>query len=291
MSVSTGIGLAVIAMLSWGIGDFLVQKSAKRLGGWETLFVITAFGTIILLPFVYKDIPALLNENISGIITLLCSAVFLLTAAMLQISSLKTGKISVLEPMLSLELIAASFLSFIVLGDVISAKQITTIVVLIIGLFLVSFRGKFFSTNYFIEKGVFVFALGAFLMGGADFFLGWGTRVTDPLMANFVLNITIATTTFIALMSQRRVGELVRDIRRNPALVLAMSITDNIAWIAYAFAMSLIPIAVATGLSESSIIVAVLLGIFMNKERLQRHQKVGVVIALLSAIVLAVISS
>lgn len=70
-----------------------------------------------------------------------------------------------------------------------------------------------------------------------------------------------------------------------------MSISDNIAWIGYAFAMTLIPIAIATGLSESSCIVAVLLGIFINKERLQTHQKVGLVIALTSAMVLAFITA
>jgi hypothetical protein len=34
-----GVGFAFIAMLCWGVGDFLIQKSARKLGDWETLFV------------------------------------------------------------------------------------------------------------------------------------------------------------------------------------------------------------------------------------------------------------
>jgi len=39
MSVSVGIGLAFVAMLCWGIGDFLIQKSTRRIGNTVTLFL------------------------------------------------------------------------------------------------------------------------------------------------------------------------------------------------------------------------------------------------------------
>lgn len=47
------------------------------------------------------------------------------------------------------------------------------------------------------------------------------------------------------------------------------------------------PIGVAVALSESYIIVAVLLGLAVNKEKFDVHQKLGLVVAVLSAIVLA----
>ena len=94
----------------------------------------------------------------------------------------------------------------------------------------------------------------------------------------------------IALISRGQLGRLFKDLARYPASVLVMAVSENIAWVAYAVAMSLIAIAVATGLSESSIIVAVLLGLFINKERLQRHQKIGLVAAIAAAILLAFVT-
>ena len=291
MTIEVGIGLAFVAMLCWGFGDFLIQRSARKLGDWETLFVITFFGVIVLLPFVYKNIGSLFVGSNTNLLILVSSALVLLCAALLNFEGFKRGKISVLEPLMSFEIPAAALLAFFFLGDEISWMQIFVIVVLIINLFLVSFRGKFLSKNFLLEKGVIIFMFGAILMGAADFLLGWGSRVTDPLMANFVLNVIMASVSFIFIVFRGGISKLISDVKKNPAQVLAMSITDNVAWIAYSFAMVLVPIAIATGLSESSIIIAVLLGLFVNKEKLQRHQKIGLVGAIVSAIVLAFITT
>jgi drug/metabolite transporter (DMT)-like permease len=51
--------------------------------------------------------------------------------------------------------------------------------------------------------------------------------------------------------------------------------------------MTLAPIAISVALSESYIIIAVLLGMFVNKERLRKHQIFGMIVAIISAILLA----
>jgi drug/metabolite transporter (DMT)-like permease len=55
--------------------------------------------------------------------------------------------------------------------------------------------------------------------------------------------------------------------------------------------MSLSPIAIVTALSESYIIIAVILGLSLNKEKIGKHQKVGLAIALISAITLSYFGS
>lgn len=277
-------------MLSWGIGDFLIQKSSRKLGDWETLFAITAFGALILVPFVYHRLGELFT-NPRDLYILLGSGVFLTAAAIFEIESFKRGKMAVVEPMLPFEIPAASVLAFLILGDAVTPLQLWLIVALIVGLFLISFRGRLFSRKFLAEKGVFIGFFGACLMGVADFFLGWGSRATDPIMANFVINIVMALFAGSYLLASGRAGKTWRDIKANRGLALAMSVSDNVAWLAYAFAMSVIPIAVATGLSESSCIIAVLLGLFVNKERLQGHQKFGLIVALASAITLAFVTS
>ena len=286
-----GIGLAIVAMLSWGIGDFLIQRSARKIGDWETLFVITAFGTLVLFPLVYRNIPQLFSEDLFGLAVLIGSGLLLTVASLCIFEAFKKGKLSILEPILSFEIPAASILAFVVLGDQISLTQVVLIATLMIGLSLLSFREKYISKSFFLEKGIVLFFVGAFLMGAGDFFLGWGARLTDPLIANFVLSFVIATISGAALVMRGQIRKTIQDIRANRASLLVMSISDNIAWVAYAFAMSLVPIAIATGLSESSIIVAVVLGLFVNRERPQLHQKLGMVIALASAITLAAITA
>ncbi len=287
MDISVGIGLAFVAMLCWGFGDFLIQKSTRKIGDWETLFIICGFGALVLLPFVWKNIPDILFGDSKTIMILLGGSLILFVAALLDFEALKKGKLAVVEPIWSLEIPAAAILAFFVLGEKISITQVSIISVLIVGLMLVSLEEKYSIKKFFIEKGVIIAFFAAFVMGGANFFVGWGARVSDPLMINFVINIFVTIFTGIYLIWQGRFKKTFIDLSNNRGLLLPMAISDNAAWIAFAFAMSSAPIAIAVSLSESYIIVAVLLGLFINKEKLQKHQKFGLIIAVISAIVLA----
>ena len=292
MTVSVGIGLAFVAMLCWGIGDFLIQKSTRKIGDFETLFLITLFGALVLLPFVYKDVPLLFvsgNENI--LLVLGGGSLILFVAALLEFEALREGKISVVEPMWSLEIVAAFLFAFAILGERLTPVAVILIVSLIAGLFLVSFRGRVFSHRHFFERGVYIGLLSAVLMGVANFFVGWGARLTDALMVNFTLNVIITALSGAYLLFSGRLLKTFQDLVRFRAALLPMMITDNAAWIAYAFAMTLIPIAIATALSESYIIIAVILGLAVSHERLQLHQKVGLGAAGAAAVTLAAMTA
>ena len=110
-------------------------------------------------------------------------------------------------------------------------------------------------------------------------------------MINFVTNLFIALVTFVYLLAGGKIRKIYRDVISERAILLPMAIFDNTAWVAFAFALSVVPIAVATALSESYIIIAVILGLVFNKERLQAHQKIGLIIALVSAIILAAVTA
>ncbi len=285
MSTSIGILCALGAMLCWGIGDFLIQRSLRKIGDWETLFIIASFGCIILLPFVWSDLPSLFGPE-SGRTILTGAGIALFIAAILEFEALRRGKISVIEPTWSLEIPASVFFAYIILGETLDIFQLLVIGVLIIGLFLVSYRGKAFSKKFFLERGVLISIAGAIMMGIANFFVGWGARETDALTTSFVISLFSVVGSGIFLLAQGKFKKMFRDIRDNPKLLTTMSIFDNVAWIAFAFAMTLAPIGVAAALSESYIIIAVILGLFVNKEKLERHQKFGLCVAVLSAILL-----
>lgn len=292
MSITaTGIVLAFVAMLCWGFGDFWIQRSTRKAGDWETLFIITFFGAIALAPFALGDFVDVLFINQSYELWMLVGAsLILLVASILEFESLKIGKIAVVEPIWSVEIIASATLAFIILGEKLDFIQLITISLLILGLILVSVkeRGKLRLKNFFLEKGVFLAFFAALVMGSTNFMYGISSRVFDPILTNFFVNITVAILTFIYLLVRGRVGKMISDFRNNLGLMVSMSIADNVAWVAFAFAMSMAPIGIVVALSESYIIITVILGFFVNKEKLQTHQKIGLALALFGAIYLAI---
>lgn len=288
MGISIGIILAFVAMIGWGFGDFFIQRTARRFGKWEPLFIITLFGAVILFPFVYSDLSSLFSSKSLWILILASFILFI--AAVLDFEALREGKLDVVEPIWSLEIPISGILAFLIVGEAISLFQILLIITLIVGLVLVSFKSIKFSGKMFLEKGAVVAVIAAVIMGVANFFVGWGARVSDALMMNFILNVIIAFSSFIFIISRSRFKKMIADVQKNKAEWISMCIFDNSAWIAFAFAMTLAPVAITVALSDSYIIIAVLLGIYVNKEFLHKHQKFGIAIAIVSAITLAYIS-
>jgi uncharacterized membrane protein len=290
MTATTGIILAIIAMLSWGIGDFLIQRSTRAIGNWETLFVITAFGAVVLLPFVWSDIPTLFDNYSSLLFALVFSGVIIFIAALLEFEALRQGKLSVVEPIWSLEIPTAAILAYLILGEVLTVWQIVLMVLLIIGLVGISFRGAKIKARHFLEKGALISVLAAFMMGTANFFMGFSGRISDTLLTNFVACVVMAVVTIIYIAAKGRTKKMIADIKARPKMLTLMSIFDNVAWIAFVAAMSLAPIGIVVALTESYIVIVVLLGIMVNKEKLRHRQKIGLFLALFSAIMLALIS-
>ena len=175
MIVQIGVILAFIAMIGWGFGDFFIQKSIRKVGDWETLFIITFFGAIVLTPFVYKNIPELFSFNPKLWILLIASLV-LFIAALLDFEALKKGKLDIVEPIWSLEIPISAILAFIILKESINLNQIILIASLIVGLVLVSLKSNIMSNKILLEKGVFIAIIAAMFMGVANFLIGWGTR-------------------------------------------------------------------------------------------------------------------
>ena len=288
--MSTGILFAIVAMLCWGFGDFFIQRSTRKIGDFETLFLITFFGSLVLLPFVWSDIGTLFSELQSGLAILLAGAVILFVAALLEFEALKRGKISVIEPTWSLEIPMAGILAFIILGETLTGYQTLLIALLIVGLFLVSFRGRAFSSSFLLEKGVKLSIVAALVMGSANFFVGWGARETDPLLVNFAVSFLAMLGAGVFLLIKGSLLATFQHLRESPKTLIPMITLDNIAWVAFAYGMTLAPIGITVALSESYILIAVILGFVVGHERLERHQYLGLALAVVSAVALAAFS-
>lgn len=286
MSISTGIAFAFVAMLAWGFGDFLIQKGVRKVGNMETLFVATAFGAIVLFPFVYKNIISTFSDSYT--LTVLCvTSLVLFVAAILDFEALKEGNLSIVEPIWSLEIPAASLLAFFLLNERVSFFQIILVISLIFFLCLLAIRKEKIKKLLTLEKGVLLAIFGAIFMGGANFLMGYGGRITDFVMINFFTDAFIAILCLIYLIYKGKIKSFIIGSSKEWRVLLPMAISDKIAWLAFVMSMGLLPIAIAVALSESYIVVAVLLGLFLGHEKLLKHQKVGLIGAIIVALVLA----
>jgi len=279
---------AIIAFLSWGIGDYLIQKTTRRFGDWLSLFYITASAAIILLPFVYKDVPSLFSLGSLGELRILILAsIVSAVAALCLFEALRRGKIAVIDPIFAFEIVVTGFLAHFFLKEILSNFQIILIGVLVFGIILISIKSFSHFKNFKFESGVVFAILATLAMGGENFLNGLGARVTNPLMINWFVSLFVALITFLYLLYSGQFKFIIQDIKKRPALISWVCFTDNLGWIVYSFSMVYIPMALATGISEGYIALAVVLGLTLNKEKIKPHQIVGLIITVTTAMLLA----
>ncbi len=284
-----GILFAFIALICWGVGDFLIQKSSREFGKWIALFFITFIASVVLFPLIYKDLAGLII-NFPALFILFLASITILVAALLNFQALKDGKISVVEPIMAFEVAVTAILSFVIIGERLSWLQLVFIVLLIIGIFLVSVKSFSHLKNIKAEKGVWLAFFGTLCMGATNFLFGVGSRETNPLLINWFTSLFLALISFIYLASQSKIKEIFRDWHRDKSLIIGVGLLDNAAWISYSYSTLYIPITIAISISESYIALAALLGLVFNKEKLKKHQYAGLILAVVCAVVLAAVT-
>lgn len=285
--LNMGILLAVGAMVFWGVGDFFIQKSAKKFGDWESFFGIAFIGSLIIFPFIYPDRKILYDLFYDNLYLLLAVAICFLLTSLVYFEALKKGKLSVVEPIGALELPIVGFLALLILKENLEIKTVFIITALIVGIILITLKPHHFSKQAWFEKGALLAILAAVLAGLGDFLISLSSRVASPLLTVWILNIFMTIFALGYLIINRKMGHFLSDLKRHKKIMVTVSLLDNLAWILFASAVVLMPMAITLALSEGYIALSSILGLIVNKEKLLFHQKGGLTIAVLSAIILA----
>jgi drug/metabolite transporter (DMT)-like permease len=284
-----GIAFAFAALALWGVGDFLIQRSARRFGDWIALFFIEGFATVVLLPFVWHEIPVLIASP-NELALLFGTSVVLLVAAVIDFESLRVGKLAVVEPVYALEVPIAAVLGGIFAGEFLSGIQLTLTVALVASIMLLATRSLRDWKHAHAERGVWLAIFAAGAMGASNLLFGLGGRAVGPLMVNWFVSALVFIVCVVYLTATGRWYDVRRDWTGNKKLIVGVSVIDKAAWLAYTASTLFVPIAIATALSEAYIALAALLGILVNRERLMIHQRIGLVGAVIAAICLAVVT-
>ena len=288
MALDAGVGVALAfgALFFWGAGDFLIQKTTRHIGDWETLFLISLFGTAMLAPLAYNSLFAYLSIS-TNLIVFITVSIIAFVSGIINFEALKMGKITVVEPVISLEVPVVAVLAFLILHEAITPIEMTILAALVVGLGLVSLKSYHFSRKLWVESGVVLAAITAVLLGAYSFLVGFGSRLSNPLVVFWFISFMLMFYTLAYLVAKGKLRKLMHDASKIKSLVISTCMLDNSAWICYAVATVLIPVTIAVGISESFIAFSALLGLVVSRERLLAHQKVGLVVSLASAIALA----
>ena len=183
-----------------------------------------------------------------------------------------------------------AFLGAAFLSEFLGTIEMFLMALLFLGIFLVATKSFHHLRNISAEKGVLYALIATFGMGVVNFLVGYGARITSPLLVNWFFSAFITAFSFFYLLSTGRLREVRADWKKFPALLFSVCFFNNLAWIAFAFSVLTIPIAISIGITEGYVALAASLGLLVNRERLVPHQFFGLVLTVIAVIALSVIT-
>ena len=226
MIVELSILFAFGAMLCWGIGDFLIQKTVRKVGDVETLAFIGLIGGVFLIPFIVKDIGLIFS--LQNLLLLLILGIITFIVALFNFEALKVGKLSVIDVILELELPVTIVLSYIFLRESLSGIQFAFISLIFLGLLLIA--TKSFKKNIWkgIEKGFFLGIVTAIGMGAVNFLTAVSSKNISPLMAVWFPWVIFTIFCFVVIIRKRELKKFSRNFMKFKALIIFMGIFDTL---------------------------------------------------------------
>lgn len=278
---------AFVAMLAWGIGDFLIQRSVRKVGDIESLAVIGIFGAIALAPW---GLPALISDWSTTLVVGLCVfGIFMFLKSIVNFEALRVGKLSVVEVMCELELPLVVLLGVVFLKEYISGIQIILIGLVFIGVVLMALR-KSLRAKHLLEKGAFLALITAVCFALSDYFTAHFSRQVNAIALIWFLWLIIAVCCFVFMIRKNKLRSFARNLKKYKRLLISSAVCDTLAWVLYAYALASHEIAIVTAITESYVVVGLLLGIIFNGEKMRGHQALGAIIAFASSVILAIVS-
>ncbi len=283
MTFEISILAAFGAMLFWGIGDFFIQRSTRKIGDTESLAFISIIGALGLFPFVLPELSTLFT--IPNIALLSFIGVIGFVVAMINLEALKEGKLSVIDVILEIELPITAVLGFMFFRESISLILIAIISIIFIGIVLISVDSFSLKRNSKkIEKGILLAVITAAGMALVNFLTAFGSKEISPLMVIWLPWVVIAIISLFFIGRREGFKRLFHNGLRFKRIILVMGVLDTLAWLSYAVALAENGLAITTAITESYPAIAIFLGVWLNREKILPHQYAGAALALIASV-------
>ena len=177
-----GIALAFLALLGWGVGDFLTQRSARQAGTWRSLFFFGLFGAIVFWPVAMGQLGQIFSSAHSWRFVAL--AIVVTFTAVVSLEAFRLGKLAIVAPILGLELPLTVALGVIVHGEKLSAVEFFLSLVVFVGIVLATVEFEMLGQkyNFLFERGAVLGLLAAVGLALTNFLVGLSSQATSPLL-------------------------------------------------------------------------------------------------------------
>lgn len=283
------IFFAFLSFFAWGIGDFLVAVTARRVEAYSASFWSLLFSSLVLgayIPFAFADLS---NLTLPMFLLNIFLGLLLVAGIIAYREALSVSNTAIVGTIGNAFTMVAAILSIFVFQERISIHQFIIIVLIFVGLFLATVdMRELKNRSVRLEKGVL---LGFFAM------ITWGiyfTFIKIPIreIGWFWPNyFSLLTFPFIYLTMRIRKLPLISLTRHNVLLSFVISIIlVRVAELSFNAGIQKGYTAIVAPIAGASPVLFILLAFIFLRDPITKQQIVGIATTLVGVVLLSFLS-
>jgi len=288
MSVGIGILLAIMAMISWGIGDFLAKKAIDKIGYVKSVIINVLAAIVPLLVYIIL-FPNMLPVSV-GLVLITIAVAFLSTVgSFFFYRGMEKGNLSIVSPIASSWVVIVTLSATIIFKEVLTSFQALGILIIFAGIFLASTNLKELrrSVRRGMSKGV---------PEAMVSMVAWGITLTlnkplvsmaGPIMA--LLLMRGGSFLFSSLWGKIKGIDFKFSNKLVLLFLIISGLLDTAGSLAYNFGITTEYVSIVSPVAATYPAVTILLAYIFLKEKVANNQKVGIVAILIGLAIISLI--
>jgi drug/metabolite transporter (DMT)-like permease len=282
--VSNGFVLGTLAAIAWGSTDIFVTYVSRRIGFFRTVLLSQFLGVCLLVVIAIAiDLP---RASIGQLLALVAVAPLAVVAYGGFYRALELGPIAIVSPIISANGVVVVVLALLVLSESLSAVQAVGCVLVLGSLILAALEPRAVIEEAGAGSGVRLAIVAALAFGG--YLFGMAVLSEDvgwlvPILVTRAATVAILATVEVAgrLPGAGRVGG------RAVLACLAAGLLDASGYLAFNRGAEIGEVALAGAAASAYPVIPIVWGLVALRERVARHQLVGVAGVLTGMVVLS----
>ena len=270
-----GILLALAAMAGWGILDFLIAHNVRKTEPVKAIFWMRATASLILLGIILLfERNSITMPSISPWLLLLIAGIINTTAWISFSTGLKKGKATLLAPIANSWALVTILIGLFVLHEKLLFEQFVLIGVILSGIILASVENTLWKKEKIEITGGVSNALLAMVCWGVYFILLSVFIKELGLLISLCILYVISALLLGIYATIKRIS-LIKNVHRD---LLFTGTLDSMAFLVEGACLIFIPAVIAAPIITASPVITVLLAQLVFKDRIRKHQILGIVL-------------
>ncbi|MDB5175230.1 MAG: putative rane protein [Candidatus Saccharibacteria bacterium] len=280
------IALGLLSMVAYALANVYSKPLSQRLGAPQTLFLRGITIAVLLA------IPSMANASKLGDAKVVLATIALGIVGYLPVlaftHAIRESRIGIVAPIAGTSPLVTVLLSFIFLGVLLSGGQWVALVVIVLANIVVSIDFKNLRNSDVISKASGIpYALIAALGWGVFFFaLVYAARALSAWQAAWLceVGVTIAAGAHLFITKQKILFK-----EASNKLVMFNGALISVGTVAYTIGAKNYNVGIVAALSNSTALLALILGFLLYKERFSRREVAALLTMVVGVVILTVL--